>query len=150
MPMVAYVTALFIYVAFALVVWGVAIVLAISPHTRKLAKQIAAGMAGSFPGVFIFQLLSASLAVLILLLIAGVLRFCGGGFNFVGVYIVWFLFFAILFPASMFLIGFCVGWRIAWKWASGLSIRECFERDEVMGPLLRVLRRRLPFLDKVL
>ncbi len=35
----------------------------------SLAKKIAAGMAGSFPGVFLFQLISAPLFGLILLAI---------------------------------------------------------------------------------
>ena len=57
-PTFLYLLALIVYVAVACAVWMVAIVLAFSRRRRALAKKIAAGMAGSFPGVFIFQLIS--------------------------------------------------------------------------------------------
>ena len=55
-PTFVYIIALMAYLAVACAVWGGTLVLAIFKPTRTSAKKIAAGMAGSFPGVFLFQL----------------------------------------------------------------------------------------------
>lgn len=47
------------YVGLASMVWLIAALLALPRRTRSLGKKIAAGMAGSFPGVFLFQIVAA-------------------------------------------------------------------------------------------
>ena len=71
-PYFVYVMALMVYIAIACAVWFVAVVLAFPRRTREFARRIAAGMAGSFPGVFLFQFIAAPLAGLFLLLFGGI------------------------------------------------------------------------------
>jgi hypothetical protein len=124
----------------------VATALAFSPRTRPLAKKIAAGMAGSFPGVFCFQLLSAPLIALFLLIIGGISHL----FIPPDVLILVLLFFLISIPVVASLVGFYGGWRIGWELAAGRSARAFLESDRMLGPMLRFLRKRLPFLQRVL
>jgi hypothetical protein len=145
-PTFAYILALMVYFAVACAVWSVAIVLAFPQRTRALAKKIAAGMAGSFPGVFLFQIISAPLLALILLTIAGISHF----FRPPDVIIIVLALFIISIPAVASLLGFYTGWRVAWELAAGRSAREFVRTDRVLGPIIRFLRRRLPFLERVL
>ena len=145
-PTFAYILALMVYIAAACVVWMVAIVLAFSPRTRAFAKKIAAGMAGSFPGVFLFQLISAPLLAVMLLTIAGISHF----FRPPDVIIIFLALFIISIPAVASLLGFYTGWRVAWELAAGRSVREFLHTDRVLGPVVRCLRRRLPFLESLL
>ena len=143
---VPYILALMVYIAAASAVWIVAIVLALSPRNRALAKKIAAGMAGSFPGVFLFQLLSAPLVAVMLMTVAGISHF----FRPPDVIIIVLALFIISIPAFASLLGFYTGWRVAWELAAGRSGREFLQTDRVLGPVVRVLRRWLPFLERVL
>jgi hypothetical protein len=145
-PTFAYILGLMVYFAAACAVWSVAIVLAFPQRTRVLAKKIAAGMAGSFPGVFLFQLISAPLIAVLLLSIAGISHF----FRPPDVIIIVLALFSISIPAVASLLGFYTGWRVAWELAAGRSAREFLHSDRVVGPVVRFLRRRLPFLERVL
>jgi hypothetical protein len=145
-PYFPYILALMAYIGVACVVWGVAIVLAVPPRTRTLSKKIAAGMAGSFPGVFIFQLVSAPLVALALLIIGGISIL----FRPPNVLIILSLLFIISIPVIASLLGFYAGWRVAWELAAGRPARAFLARDRLLGPVVRFLRRRLPFLAKVL
>src|SRR6266852_3654219 len=145
-PTFAYILALIVYIAAACAVWIVAIVLAFPQRTRALAKKIAAGMAGSFPGVFLFQLISAPLLAVMLLTIAGISHFLRPP----DVIIIVLALFIISIPAVASLLGFYTGWRVAWELAAGRSAREFLRSDRVIGPVVRLLRRRLPFLERVL
>ncbi len=145
-PAFVYIHLLILYVAVACVVWIVAAVLAIPHRTRMLAKKIAVGMAGSFPGVFIFQLLSAPLLALVLLIVGVLSRL----FRTPDVLIIVFALCILSVPAVASLLGFYAGWRVAWELAAGRSAREFLAKDRAVGPLLRFLRRGLPFLGRVL
>jgi hypothetical protein len=142
-PTFAYILALTVYFVAACAVWTVAVVLAFSPRTRGLAKKIAAGMAGSFPGVFLFQLISAPLVALLLLTIFGLSHF----FRPPDVIIIVLALFIISIPAIASLLGFYTGWRLAWELAAGRSPREFLRTDRVLAPVVSFLRRRLPFLE---
>ena len=142
-PTFAYILALMVYIVGACVVWSVAIVLAFSPRTRALAKKIAAGMAGSFPGVFLFQLISAPLLGLILLAIFGISHL----FRPPDVIIIVLALFIISIPAVASLLGFYTGWRVAWELAAGRSAREFLRTDRILAPVVSFLRRRLPFVE---
>jgi hypothetical protein len=149
-PYFPYIYALMAYIAIACAVWFVAVVLAFPRRTRKFAKRIAAGMAGSFPGVFLFQLLSAPLAVVVLLLfgeIFSVFKPAGGWEDicFIGLFLG-----TVGLVAVMSLLGFYTGWRVAWELAAGRSARAFLVTDRVLGPVVRFLRKRLPFLERVL
>jgi len=142
-PTFAYIMALMLYIAAACVVWIVAIGLAFSPRTRTLAKKIAAGMAGSFPGVFLFQLISAPLFALMLLAVFAMSHF----FRPPDVIIIFLALFIIAIPAVASLLGFYTGWRVAWELAAGRSAREFLRTDRILAPVVSFLRRRLPFVE---
>jgi hypothetical protein len=144
-PTFAYVLALVAYLLFACVVWSVAIVLALFQRTRAFAKKMAAAMAGSFPGVFIFQIMSAPLVALTLLMLVGVSHL----FHPPEVLIVILAFFILSIPTVASLLGFYAGWRVAWELATGRSARASLEADRLLGPIFRCLRRCLPFLERV-
>ena len=145
-PTFAYILALMAYIVVACAVWFVAIILAFPPRTRALAKKIAAGMAGSFPGVFLFQVICAPLVALVLFTIGGIAHF----FQPPGVVLVLLLLFVVSIPTSASLLGFYTGWRVAWELAAGRSARTFLETDRVLGPAVRFLRSRLPFLGRML
>ena len=142
--------ALMLYIAAACVVWFVAVLLAIPRRTRALAKRIAAGMAGSFPGVFLFQVISAPMVALFLLMFAAIFAvFRPTGSWEVACFTGLFLGTVGLVAAAS-LLGFYAGWRIAWELAAGRSARTFLSADPVIGPIVRFLTRRLPFLERVL
>jgi hypothetical protein len=144
--------ALMAYIAIACAVWLVAVVLAFPRRTRDLAKRIAAGMAGSFPGVFLFQLLSVPLFALYFLLIwciAWLIPPRDGSITSDSL-IVTLIFISFGIMAIMSLLGFYTGWRVAWELAAGRSARAFLVADRVLGPAVRFLRKRLPFLERVL
>ena len=145
-PTFVYVMALMVYVAIACAVWCVALVLAFPRSTRVLAKKIAAGMAGSFPGVFLFQLLSAPLIALALVSVGGIAHLLRPP----DVVIVLLALFIVCIPAVASLLGFYTGWRVAWGLAAGRSAREFLEADRVLGPFVRFLRKRFSFFERVL
>jgi hypothetical protein len=66
-PTFVYALALTVYVAVACLVLGVAALFTIPRATRSVALRVAAGMVGSFPGVLLFQALSAPIVALMLL-----------------------------------------------------------------------------------
>lgn len=149
-PYFVYVLALTLYLMVACGVWFGAVVLAFPRRTRAFARKMAAGMAGSFPGVFLFQMISAPLVALFLLVFAvifAVFRPAGDGETacFIG------LFFAMVgWVAAASLLGFYTGWRIAWELAAGRSVRAFLTTDQVLGPFVRFLRRRSSFLKRIL
>ena len=146
-PYFLYILALMAYLSVACVVWVMSIILALSARTRPLAKKIAAGMAGSFPGVFMFQIIAAPFVALILLPVIGVLQFFHPP-DFVVVFVsIPFVVFLISIPLIASLLGFYTGWRLAWELAGGGSVRECLRRDRVLAPMIRFLIRNFPTLE---
>jgi hypothetical protein len=145
-PTFAYVMALMAYFVVACGVWCVAVVLGFPRNTRALAKKIAAGMAGSFPGVFLFQLVSAPFLALVLLSVGGISYF----FRPPDVVIVLLALLLVGIPAVASLLGFYTGWRIGWELASGRSARGFLQADRVLGPFVRFLRERFPVFAKIL
>ena len=149
-PTFLYILALMVYFVAACAVWTVAVILAFSHRRRALAKKIAAGMAGSFPGVFLFQLITAPLVALILLTVAGISHLGQPPDIIIAVIAPLVVLFIIGIPVVASLLGFYTGWRVAWELAAGRSARELLQTDRVLGPIARFLRRRLPFLERVL
>ena len=149
-PTFIYILALMGYFAVACAVWFVAIVLAVPQRTRALAKRLAAGMAGSFPGVFLFQFLAAPVVVFVLLLIGAIFWLFHPGDTGAGVLIVVLALLTFGIVAAASLLGFYAGWRTAWELAAGRSPRAFLSSDRLLGPSVRYLRGRLPFLQRVL
>jgi hypothetical protein len=139
-PTFVYMLALAVYMAFAFLVWIFALVLAIPRRTRRLAKKIAAGMAGSFPGVFLFQLCSAPFILLFLLIIGGLSHL----FRPPDPVLILLALFVFLIPFVASLLGFYTGWRVAWELAAGRSAGELLQTDRLLAPLARFLWKRLP------
>jgi hypothetical protein len=149
-PTFLYILALMVYFVAACAVWTVAVILAFSHRRRALAKKIAAGMAGLFPGVFLFQLITAPLVALILLTVAGISHLGQPPDIIIAVIAPLVVLFIIGIPVVASLLGFYTGWRVAWELAAGRSARELLQTDRVLGPIARFLRRRLPFLERAL
>jgi len=149
-PYFPYILALFAYVALGGCVLIVAAFLAIAPQTRSIAKKLAAGICGSFPGVFLFQILAAPVVLFILVLMfAGAASVRPGGAA-QGILIVTFalLMFFVFGIAS--LAGFYTGFRLAWEFAAGRSPREFLNKDRMAGPFVRFLRRRVSLVRRIL
>jgi len=136
-----------VYFVAACAVWTVAVILAFSHRRRAFAKKIAAGMAGSFPGVFLFQLIAAPLVALILLTIAGISHLGQPPDIIIAIFAPLIVLFIIGIPAVASLLGFYTGWRVAWELAAGRSAREFLRTDRILAPLVSFLRRRLPFVE---
>jgi hypothetical protein len=134
-PTFLYFIALVLYVGLACAVWGWAILIALIPRKRAFAKRLAAGMAGSFPGVFICQILSAPLIALWLLIAYGITGFFSPP-PLLAVLLVLPVF-GIAALAS--LIGFYLGWNVAWELAAGRSAWAFLKTRPVIGPVFRLL-----------
>jgi len=57
------------------------------------------------------------------------------------------LMFGIVAVAS--LVGFYAGFRMAWEFAAGRSVRQFLGADRLLGPFVRLLRRRVPFVGRI-
>jgi hypothetical protein len=121
-PTFAYAMALLAYLALACVVWALAIVLAVPRETRPIAVRLAAGMAGSFPGVVLFQLLSVLIVAPILLAAGLITRVTARG-GWIDAAMVGLAVMALAIFALASLAGFYVGWRAGWEIAAGRSAR---------------------------
>lgn len=133
-----YLTAFWLYLMVATAVWIASGLLVLHSRTRPFAGPLAAGMAGSFPGVFLAHLVTGPpilVMVLLGMVLSGLRQDDGNiaiGCALTGM--------AIFAAAS--LVGFCTGWRIAWKWASGRSLLEAVASDPWFGAGVRWLLRR--------
>ncbi len=148
-PTFIYLLVLMAYIGVALVVWCAAAVLAVSRQARPLARRIAAGMAGSFPGVFAFQILAAPAVGLLLVFIH-----CTFGTRELTntweiVLVLAMLAICLSVVTIMSCLGFYVSWRMAWELAAGRSVRTLLVEDRLLGPIVRLLRRRIPFLQRM-
>jgi hypothetical protein len=111
--------------------------ISIIPEKRVLAKQLAMGMAGSFAGVFLFQLLCIPILAIALL-----------GFNIASWFgrphdmiIVTFVMGLIVLPLIASMRGFYLGWRVASEWAIGRPTMRIIDSDWLLGPLSRIFRK---------
>lgn len=149
-PTFVYAMALMCYLAVACVVWLIALILAVRPQTRTLARQLAVGMACSFPGVFVLQLLVAPVVVGVLLVVAGIFTVFDPrhGGQVILILAAALILFGIVAVAS--LLGFYTGWRAGWEFAAGRSVRTLFRNDRLLGPVVRAVRKRVPRLEKFL
>lgn len=139
-PPFLYLLFLALWVLLALAAWTVAAVLSLSSRRRKMGLQLAAAMAGTFPGVLIYQLLAAPIVAAVLgaawlvwkmlespsstvtsspLVIAS--STVSVGLVFIVVVI-------------MSVTGFWEGWRLGWAFAAGKGFWSVVRT----GPLFRM------------
>jgi len=146
----AYVMCLAAYFLGACFVWLAALVLAINPRWRPLAKRLAAAMFFSFPGVFLCQLLAAP-GLLVLLVGGGWLSGLIPQANPMGVLLVMSVVYGVVgvaFFASV--LGFVVGWWAGWRLASGQPLGAFIRTNRFIAPVTRIVVRRFPFLARFL
>jgi hypothetical protein len=149
-PYFVYLLALTTYCAVACAVWVIAAVLTIPQRTRPLGKKIAFSMAGSFPGVFLFQLLAAPLAGFILVSIGGIIWIIQPTDSAETVLFVLLLLGTVGLIAVASLLGFYAGWRIVWEWTAGRPVQTFLLKDPVLGPVIRFLLTKFPIVESVL
>ncbi|MBN8246849.1 MAG: hypothetical protein J0L84_05330 [Verrucomicrobia bacterium] len=130
-----YLAAWFLYLMVAMGVWIACCILALHSRTRPLAVRLAVGMAGSFPGVFLAQMVTGPPIIVMVILgmvMGGLLKDDGGvaiGCALIGM---------VVF-ASASLVGFCTGWALAWRVASGRSLWDAVVLDSWFGAGLQWL-----------
>lgn len=125
----AYFAGWLLYLMVAMGVWIVSGILALNSRTQPLATRLAAGMAGSFPGVFLAQLVSGPplVAMMILGMVLGGLLKDDGSVGIPCVLV------GMVVFASASLVGFCTGWALAWRVASGRSLWDAVVSDSWLG-----------------
>jgi hypothetical protein len=144
-PTFAYAMALMAYIAVACIVWGVAVLLAIPRGTRCLAGRVAAGMAGSFPGVFLFQVLSAPI-VAVILLTSGLIMSVTSRGGWIDAALLGMGIVALATFVFASVAGFYMGWRAGWEVAAGRSGRGFLRGHSILGGIFRALGRWVPAL----
>jgi hypothetical protein len=122
-PTFPYFLALGFYVTAAFAVWGFCVILAFIPSSRYLAKRVALGMFCSFPGVFSFQLLVAPIVAVVLLLFGVLIHLLSPSGSWEAACFVALALVCFLLVAAASCLGFWVGWRVGWEFASGRSVR---------------------------
>src|SRR5258707_1938452 len=144
MAPLAYGMRLAAYLLGACLVWSFALLLAINPRRRPLAKRLAAAVFFSFPGVFLFRILAGA-GLLMLLIGGGCAQSQIPQENPLYIPSVMFVVYGAVggaFFASA--LGFVVGWAAGWCWASGQPVREFIRSNRFIAPLTRLVERRIP------
>ena len=134
-----------VYIAVACLVWGVAGLLAVPQATRPMALRVAAGMIGSFPGVFLFQVLSAPIVALILVASGLIMSVTSRG-GWIDAALLGMGVIALAIFAFASLVGFYMGWRAGWEVAAGRSARGFLRGHSILGAFFRVLGSWVPAL----
>jgi hypothetical protein len=127
--------ALIAYVCFGAAVLAVAIALAILPSTRAWARWLAGGVIGSYPGVFIFQLLTLPIAACVFALLWLLSHFnthVSAPFAIACVVSV------LVLGVGASLAGFLTGWSVGSAVAFGTPVLDAFASTWA-GRLLRRL-----------
>ena len=149
-PTFLYFLAFIIWVPSACLVWLLAGLLALVQTTRRTGLSLALAMAGTFPGVFLFQVAAAPIVIALLVGTHVFSKALDPGSStttdnltvIIVSTVVFIVALAIMFLAS--LAGFFEGWSIGWHCGKGRSLR-----DAVGGrPPIRVLRRLVPALGR--
>jgi hypothetical protein len=127
-PTFAYFLALSAYLCFGAVALALAAALAVVPAARGMAKRFAGGVIGSYPGVFLFQVLSLPVLLALGLLIWLLNRaFQSGSLVAAAVGLTEALLLLGAFAAAS-LAGFVTGWSVGAEVATGMSIRSAVGR----------------------
>ena len=137
-----------IWVPLAILVWVIAGGMLLTPRRRPLARSLALAMAGTFPGVFLFQFIAAPVVILILLGTRLLWKTLEPGAStttenpFVIAVSIASIFLVLAIMLGMSIAGFCEGWRIGWMWGKGSRLPDVI-RDGFPARLLgRLLSSR--------
>lgn len=134
-PTFAYAMARIVWLFIACVVWFVAGLLLLLPRTRSLARPFCLAMVGTFPCVFIYQVVVAPVVGAILLA-----AWALGKISEPGSITMALLSFGAMF--CMPLAGFYEGWRIGWECGKGRPWREAIQEGQTAALLRRLLPTR--------
>jgi hypothetical protein len=143
-----YFLALGLWVFLASLVWLAAGLMSLSARTRYLSWPLCVAMAGTFPFVFVYQIIAAPFVVCILLVCWGFGRIVepGGSSVINNPFVIAVFIGGILLSESlilsMSLAGFYEGWRTGWACANGRPIRATMREGPTARLLRLVLRRR--------
>jgi hypothetical protein len=142
MQLFAYLAALLTYVCIAGLGLVFCLALALSPSHRQSAKQIAGGVIGSFPGVFLFQAVSAPLVAVAVLLFLGMHQVTGelSGASQAIVVVLALLSTLGLFAAAS-VARFLVGWGVGYRVASGMPFKVPLRASRILDYPLRIADR---------
>lgn len=150
-----YLMAFMIWMALAVLVWLVAGVLFFARRTRPVGRSLALAMAGTFPGVFLFQLLAAPVVILILVAMHVLWKAAEPGASaatdnpvvIAGSIVGAFLASGIVLGVSV--AGFCEGWRIGWTYGQGRGLRDAVEDGLFARAVRRFMRlERAPLVSR--
>jgi hypothetical protein len=141
-PTFLYLMALAFWVALAVVVWIVSIILMLLPGKRRKGFCIASAMAGTFPGVFTYQIIAAPIVIALLLTMQSFWKKIEPGTAtttenpavIIMAMVTALISFVIV--AGMSLTGFWEGWRAGWLLARGDGFRSALQS----GPAARLIR----------
>jgi hypothetical protein len=143
-PTFVYFLALSAYLCFGAVALALAAALAVVPAARVMAKRLAGGVIGSYPGVFLFQALSLPVLMALGLLIWLLNRaFQSDTVVAAAVGLTEAMLILGVFAAAS-LAGFVTGWSVGAEVATGMSIRAALGRAWLVRKFreLRIRRRR--------
>jgi hypothetical protein len=140
-----YMMLLFAYLLVGGIGLGICSLLALLPPTRRVAARLAGGIVGSFPGVFLFQVLAIPALIVMFAIFWLVLRLLGPLDGLAQ--IVWNVS-VIASMLGMFALssaaGFVVGWRVGTRLATGMSFRRAVRASR----LLTLMSSRVGFVRR--
>lgn len=116
---------LIVYVCMGAAVLAVAMLLTLFPRARPVARLIAGGIIGSYPGVFLFQLAGAPVLVGLVLLTGLLSTYAPNLSPAIPVSIAVFF---MLFSLLISLAGFATGWSVGAAVARGTSLFDAIAR----------------------
>ena len=141
-PTFLYLMAFVLWLALAVAAWILCGVLLLLPGKRRTGLRLASAMAGTFPGVFFYQIIAAPIIFALLLMANFVSKIIEPGTattteNPAVIFIsICTLLISFAIAAGMSLTGYCEGWRTAWLMADG----EGFVKTLKCGLTARMLR----------
>jgi hypothetical protein len=145
-PTFFYFLALTIWVPIACIVWLVAGLMFLAQRTRPLSRPLCFAMGGTFPFVFVYQIIAAPFVAGLLFAVWAFAKILGPGASttsnspLVDVVFAGGAFLALSLVLGMSLAGFYEGWRVGWACGTGRRFLEVMWE----GPAARRLRRLLP------
>jgi hypothetical protein len=146
----AYFLALGVWIFVAGLVWLVAGLTCVSARTRHSSWPLCAAMTGTFPFVFVYQIIALPFIGCILLAAFAFWRILepAGSTTTDNPFVIVVFIGAILLSGNFFLAisltGFYEGWRTGWACANGRAIRQVMAEGPTAKLLRRVLLRRQP------
>jgi hypothetical protein len=147
-PTFLYLFALAIWLFLAAVVWLMAGLMMVTARTRMFSRPLCFAMAGTFPFVFVYQLIAAPIVAALLAAAIGFWKILehGGSANTENPLVIGTSIIAAITSFGVILVmslaGFYEGWRVGWAFANGRRVRDVFNEGPTVK-LLSHLRRKV-------